>query len=172
MAEKAQTLTLPLLVTRSLVIYPFTSQIIEAGRPFSLKAIETARTQTDSLLFVSCQKNVDDEQPKGDQIHDIGCLCRVISYSLRGTQVRIRVEVVDRVKLNSIHDDERGEFLVALGEIYRLDDADYLIEDTMLIGYNLTSQDEIINITNDKINFFVANFTVTKTEKKFFLIDI
>ena len=56
MAEKPQKLTLPLLVTRSLVVFPGNTQIIEAGRKISIEAIKIARTDSDNLIFVSCQK--------------------------------------------------------------------------------------------------------------------
>jgi ATP-dependent Lon protease len=46
---------LPLLVTRSLVVFPNTNQPIEAARPFSMKAIEESRDNASSLLL-SCRK--------------------------------------------------------------------------------------------------------------------
>lgn len=131
MAEKAQKLTLPLLVTRSKVIFPNNSQVIAAGRSFSVKAIEAARNQTDSLLFVSCQKNADDEAPTEDQIHKVGSLCRIISYTVRGTEVRIRVEVVERIQLESITEDPAG-FILATGSVYRIPEPDYLTSTSII----------------------------------------
>ena len=61
MNEGPQTLTLPLLPTRSFVLFPATIQPIEAGRAFSINAIRAAHLQADSLLFVACQKNPNDE---------------------------------------------------------------------------------------------------------------
>ena len=131
MADKAQKLTLPLLVTRSKVIFPNNSQVIAAGRSFSVKAIEAARNQTDSLLFVSCQKNADDETPTEEQIHKVGSLCRIISYTVRGAEVRIRVEVVERIKLETVSEDPEG-FLLATGTIYRIPEPDYITSSSII----------------------------------------
>ena len=61
MSDRPQTLTLPLLPTRSFVLFPSTIQPIEAGRSFSINAIHAAHLQADSLLFVACQKNPNDD---------------------------------------------------------------------------------------------------------------
>ena len=140
MADKAQKLTLPLLVTRSKVIFPNNSQVIAAGRSFSVKAIEAARNQTDSLLFVSCQKNADDETPTEEQIHKIGSLCRIISYTVRGTEVRIRVEVVERIKLETISEDPEG-FILATGSIYRIPEPDYITNSSIIKAVQTALED-------------------------------
>ncbi|MCQ2087196.1 MAG: endopeptidase La [Bacilli bacterium] len=131
MAEKAQKLTLPLLVTRSKVIYPNNSQVIAAGRSFSVKAIEAARNQTDSLLFVACQINSNDETPTEDQIYKIGSLCRIISYTVRGAEVRIRVEVVERIQIERISEDPEG-FITATGFVNRIPDPDYVTNSSII----------------------------------------
>ena len=54
MNEGPQILTLPLLPTRSFVLFPATVQPIEAGRVFSINAIKAAHLEADSLIFVAC----------------------------------------------------------------------------------------------------------------------
>ena len=79
MSDRPQTLTLPLLPTRSFVLFPSTIQPIEAGRSFSINAIHAAHLQADSLLFVACQKNPNDETIDFANIYHVGTLCRIVS---------------------------------------------------------------------------------------------
>ena len=55
MADKPKVLSLPLLITRSLVIFPGNQQLIEAGREFSINAINLSRNKADSLIYISSQ---------------------------------------------------------------------------------------------------------------------
>lgn len=120
MAEKPQVLTLPLLITRGLVIFPGNSQIIEAGRPFSINSVNAARNQADSLLFVTSQTAFDIENPTEADVYKTGTLCRIVSCSEKENHQRVRVEVVERVALESIAIDEVGGYYVAQGTILEL----------------------------------------------------
>ena len=50
-----QTLTLPLLITRGLIVFPGNQKVIEAGRTFSVNAITAAKQEADSLIFITTQ---------------------------------------------------------------------------------------------------------------------
>ena len=106
MSDKPQTLTLPLLPTRSFVLFPSTIQPIEAGRTFSINAIHAAHLQADSLLFVACQRNPNDEIIDFDNIYHVGSLCRIVSIVEKGDLVRVRVDVVERVVLDEVTFDQ------------------------------------------------------------------
>ena len=43
MSENKQVLTLPLLITRGLIVFPGNQKVIEAGRSFSVNAIHAAK---------------------------------------------------------------------------------------------------------------------------------
>ena len=120
MADKAQTLTLPLLITRSLVIFPGNQQLIEAGREFSINAITAARNETNSLIFVTSQNDVDVESPTETDVYRVGTLCHIISNSEREGHQRVRVEVVERVQLDNIALESKGNYYVAKGDILEL----------------------------------------------------
>lgn len=117
MAEKKQTLTLPIIVTRSLVVFPETQQIIEAGREISKGAVVAAKSFCDSLIYVSAQKDPSVDSPNAEDIYETGCLCKIISVVDKTSHLRVRVTVLDRVKLtNIIYEPEYGS-LTASGEI-------------------------------------------------------
>ncbi len=120
MAEKPQVLTLPLLITRSLVLFPGNQQLIEAGREFSINSVEASRLESDSLIFVTSQKSFDIENPTESDVYSVGTLCRIMSCSERDGHQRVRVEVIERVSLKNIAIDEKGNYYVAQGTILLL----------------------------------------------------
>nr|HPM07740.1 LON peptidase substrate-binding domain-containing protein [Bacilli bacterium] len=95
-------LTLPLLVTRSLVVFPNTNQPIEAARPFSMKAIEESRDNASSLLFIVSQKDPNIDDPLPEDLYTVGTLCRIISFGDQKQFYRIRVAATKRVAIQSV----------------------------------------------------------------------
>ncbi len=112
-----QTLTLPLLITRGMVIFPGNQKLIEAGRDFSINAILAAKETADSLMFLTSQKSSNIENPTADDLFPVGTLCRITSSTSKENSVKVRVEVIERAKLVSISKDEVNGYYVAQGEI-------------------------------------------------------
>ena len=160
MADKPQTLSLPLLVTRSLVIFPGNQQLIEAGRVFSINAINTARDVTDSLILVSSQKDASVEEPGIDDIYNIGTLCRIISLSERDGHLRIRVEVLERMKIDNIQEN-KNEFFEATGTVYKLPNVDEITNASIIkaVGKTLEGVPNVLSMMPKN----VAN-TIARTE--------
>ena len=132
MSDRPQTLTLPLLPTRSFVLFPSTIQPIEAGRSFSINAIHAAHLQADSLLFVACQKNPNDDTIDFDSIYHVGTLCRIVSIVEKGDLVRVRVDVVERIVLNNISYDQANGYYVANGTIDNVPMMDEITNDSII----------------------------------------
>ena len=132
MSDRPQTLTLPLLPTRSFVLFPSTIQPIEAGRSFSINAIHAAHLQADSLLFVACQKNPNDETIDFETIYHVGTLCRIVSIVEKGDLVRVRVDVVERIVLNDISFDQVNGYYVANGTIDNVPMMDEITNDSII----------------------------------------
>ena len=132
MSDRPQTLTLPLLPTRSFVLFPSTIQPIEAGRSFSINAIRAAHLQADSLLFVACQKNPNDETIDFDAIYHVGTLCRIVSIVEKGDLVRVRVDVVERIVLNDVSYDQVNGYYVANGTIDNVPMMDEITNDSII----------------------------------------
>lgn len=96
-------MSLPLLITRGLVVFPEMTEMIEAARLFSLAAIDTAKSLTNSLIFVTAQKDPSKEEPLvEDDIYLTGTLCRILSVSKNDRSTRIRLVGSKRVKLSNM----------------------------------------------------------------------
>ena len=115
MAENPSTLTLPLLITKGLILFPKNQKLIDAGRDFSINAIKISKEKSDSLILIVSQKEGEVENPTADDIFSVGVLARIISISEREKRLRSRVEVIDRVNLSNVHLDEEDKCYVADG---------------------------------------------------------
>lgn len=120
MPNAPQKLTLPLLITRGAIVFPGTQSSIDAGRSFSMNAIDSGKNQTDSLIFVTSQTNEDIDNPTEDDVYKVGTLCHILSVTVKGDYYRIRIEGVERVQFNSIKFDENGQIYIAEGTVSSL----------------------------------------------------
>ena len=105
-------MTLPLLITKSFVIFPEQKNVqIDAGRDFSIKAINASRDFNSSLLLVVAQKDPSIEVPTQKDICEIGTLCRITSYMDVKTYIKTRITGTKRVKINNLSFDAAGYFV-------------------------------------------------------------
>lgn len=118
MANKPQAITLPLLITRSLVVFPGNQTLIEAGRDFSISAVNASKEECDSLILVTCQKHFDTERPTSEDVYEVGVLCHIVSISERDNRLKVRIEVIDRVKLSDMKFEENAGYYSAIGGMY------------------------------------------------------
>jgi ATP-dependent Lon protease len=115
-------LSLPLLITRGLIVFPNMSETIEVSRLFSMAAVDQAKNVTNSLIFIVSQSKQEIEEPTEKDVFDVGTLCRIINYVSQTKSYRIRVVGSKRVKLSNIH-PENGYYL-ADGEVLADSDGD------------------------------------------------
>ena len=112
MAENKTKFTLPLLITKSYTLFPGThDEKINAGRDFSIKAIQASRDKESSLLVIVSQKNDKVETPTTKDIYKVGTLCRITSYTDMKTYVVVHVNASIRVKINNISFDQSGYYV-------------------------------------------------------------
>ena len=182
MPEKANILTLPLLVTRALVIFPGNQQLIEAGREFSIDAIKASKANSDSLLFVTSQINPNVENPTKDDVYLTGTICRILSSTERNEHIRVRVEVIERAKIDTIFEnDDNGKYLVAQGSVSKIPDISEIKNDSIIkaIDKALSSMPAIVSTmpknvanqvahSNDAVSlcYALAGFLEAPNERK------
>ena len=113
MADNNKTkFTLPLLITKAYTLFPGThDEKIDAGRDFSIKAIQASRDKESSLLVVVSQKDQKVETPTIKDLYRVGTLCRITTYTDMKTYVSVRINSSVRVKLNNISFDQSGYYV-------------------------------------------------------------
>ncbi len=113
MANNRETLTLPLLITRSLVLFPGNTRVIEVGREFSINAVNAAKEISDSLILVVAQKEPNNDFPKKEDLLTVGTLCRLITVNQRDGKLKTRVEAIERNEIKDVSFDEKNKYYVS-----------------------------------------------------------
>jgi len=97
--DNKEKITLPVLITRGLVVFPYNPCNIEAAREFSMKAIDVSRKDADSLILIIVQKKPDTDKPTKEEVYEVGSLCRITSFIDQKKFYRIKVNCTKRVKI-------------------------------------------------------------------------
>lgn len=121
--NEKQLLTLPFLITKGLVVYPNMNEAVDAGRPYSMEAIRQAKANSNSLLFVGCQKEADKDDIKiPDDVFETATLCRIVYSNEKDGSIKVRLIGSRRVLLSNIR-FEKGSY-IADGSILEDEEGD------------------------------------------------
>src|SRR3990167_346724 len=117
------TLSVPVLPLRDVVVYPFMVVPLFVGRERSIKALEVAMAADKQILLVT-QRNATDDQPTEQGMYDVGTLATVLQLlKLPDGTVKVLVEGVKRGKI-----------------IRFIDNKDYFLADVRLIENQVTER--------------------------------
>lgn len=106
----------PLLPLRDIVIFPHMVTPLFVGRPRSIQALEGAM-ERDKLVFLATQKDPKNDEPRADDIYDIGTLGQVIQMlKLPDGTVKVLVEGKHRARIDAFVEKDDCYF-VAIDEL-------------------------------------------------------
>ena len=110
--------TLPVLVLRDIVVFPYMIVPLYVGRTKSKKAVDSA-LNTDRLILLLTQKDMNIEEPSEDQLYQFGTVALIVRMlKLPDGRMRVLVQGISRVKVRSLIDD--GKTMQA--EIVQMED--------------------------------------------------
>ncbi|MCF0117939.1 MAG: endopeptidase La [Bacilli bacterium] len=111
MAENNK-LILPLLMTRGIILFPGHTTHVDAAREYSTRAIDEARNAADDLIIIVSQINpeIDNPNPVTD-IYKVGTVCKIQSFSQQKGYIRVKLEPLSRVQIESVNFDDGKFFL-------------------------------------------------------------
>ncbi|GAP65893.1 ATP-dependent protease LA [Mizugakiibacter sediminis] len=114
-AAGPQIADMPVLPLRDVVVYPHMVIPLFVGREKSMKALETAMEGERQILLVA-QKSPDIDDPKIDDLHEIGTLAGVLQLlKLPDGTIKVLVEGQSRVRITGYA--ERDGMLTARAEV-------------------------------------------------------
>ena len=91
--------TMPMLPVRDVVIFPYMIIPLFVGRESSIQAVDEALAK-DRIIFLSAQKNVEDEDPKPKEIYKTGTISMIMRMlKLPDGRVKILVQGLTRGKI-------------------------------------------------------------------------
>lgn len=103
---KSNTQIVPLLPLRGLLVYPTMVLHLDVGRDKSVQALEKAMME-DHIIFLTTQKEISIDEPKKEDIYEIGTLTRIKQMlKLPNGTIRVLVEGIERGEIQRFVDDE------------------------------------------------------------------
>lgn len=100
------TLSIPVLPLRDVVVYPFMVVPLFVGRERSIKALEVAMAADKQILLVT-QRNASDDQPGEKGLYDVGTVATVLQLlKLPDGTVKVLVEGVKRGSITRYVEDQ------------------------------------------------------------------
>jgi ATP-dependent Lon protease len=123
----AESVELPLLPLRDVVVFPHMVIPLFVGRPKSIKALEVAMEAGKAILLVAQKLAVKDE-PEAEDLYSIGCIANILQMlKLPDGTVKVLVEGTQRAYVDSI--ESRDEMFVAVARpLAAEDDVDHEVE--------------------------------------------
>ncbi|HZX31780.1 MAG TPA: endopeptidase La [Rhodocyclaceae bacterium] len=98
----SETVELPLLPLRDVVVFPHMVIPLFVGRPKSIKALEVAMESGRSILLVA-QKSAAKDEPEPDDLYRIGCMANILQMlKLPDGTVKVLVEGTQRAQVEAI----------------------------------------------------------------------
>ncbi len=98
-----ESVELPLLPLRDVVVFPHMVIPLFVGRPKSIKALEISMEAGKSILLVA-QKSAVKDEPEADDLYSVGCIANILQMlKLPDGTVKVLVEGMQRARLDSIN---------------------------------------------------------------------
>ena len=105
---KSESLRLPAVPLRDMVVFPHMMAPFIVGRESSVKALEAALSSPDKRLFLVTQRDPKVDEPAREDIQDLGVVARVIqNLKLPNGNVKVMVEGERRARLTAL-DESTG----------------------------------------------------------------
>ena len=109
-----ETVELPLLPLRDVVVFPHMVIPLFVGRPKSIKALEMAMEAGKNILLVA-QKSAAKDEPEAEDLYRIGCLANILQMlKLPDGTVKVLVEGTQRARFDAI--DVQSSVFMATAE--------------------------------------------------------
>jgi ATP-dependent Lon protease len=99
--------SLPVLVLRDIVVFPYMIVPLYVSRPKSKRAVDKA-LNSDRLVLLLTQKDNDAEDPTAEQLYMSGTVALIVRMlKLPDGRMRVLVQGISRVKVTAVHDNTK-----------------------------------------------------------------
>ncbi|MGA7614294.1 MAG: endopeptidase La [Thermoanaerobaculia bacterium] len=107
--SETQTIQLPLVPLRDMVVFPSMMAPFVVGRRASILALEATLSTTEKRIFLATQRDPKIDDPKMDEIYQVGVIATVVqNLKLPNHNVKVMVEGVGRAEIVSFADSDEG----------------------------------------------------------------
>jgi ATP-dependent Lon protease len=130
----------PMVPIRDVVIFPYTKVAFKIGRPSSVMALEQAMTG-ERQIFLATQHDATIDEPKADQIYQIGTLGRILQAQRQDNgQIKVVVEGRERGRSVRIEQDADGMFFAHVRRMASTDESGFRTDGLLQKIHTLVEQ--------------------------------
>lgn len=135
-ADKKSEMTMPVAPLREGVVYPSTEVPLVYGRARPIRAIKIAYSSSDKYVLIVQQKKRSVEEPKIEEIYEVGTVCEVTNLLETDRDLNVIVRGLKRVKIKDWQPTEGFDVatVAVLSEIIDHDD------EIVALGNHLTNE--------------------------------
>jgi ATP-dependent Lon protease len=100
MSQDPQTVQLPIVPLRDMVVFPYLMAPFVVGRRPSVVALERSLERPDKRIFLATQRDPKVDEPEAGDIHTIGVIGRVVQHlQLASGNIKVMVEGLQRARV-------------------------------------------------------------------------
>lgn len=145
MENRKVQVSVPVVCTRGVIVFPNQEIIIDVGRRKSVSALEESKEHFDSHVFLVAQKELSVEDPQLEDLYEVGTLCTISSVRHMDGYLRVKFKGLERAEivtltyaenmifgnvqpLNDIHQDENEEMALVRRIASQLEENEMVIQ--------------------------------------------
>lgn len=106
--------SVPVICTRGIVVFPNQDIMIEVGREKSVNAVEESNTYFNGHVWLVSQKDILVDEPHEENLFTFGTLCRIKNIKRKEGFLRVTFTGMQRAKLERMTEDDRMFFATIL----------------------------------------------------------
>ena len=107
----AETITLPLVPLRGIVVFPNMIMHLDVGREDSVNALEAAMVKN-RRIFLVAQMDIDNDNPGEDDLYEVGTISEIRQIiKLPDGNVRVLVEGINRGIMTEYRNSDAGNYI-------------------------------------------------------------
>lgn len=153
MSEKNITISVPVVATRGVIVFPEQEIMIEVGRHKSMNAIDEAEKFFNGQVVLVSQKDILVDDPRQDELFEFGSLVNIKAVKRKQGFLRVSFTGLKRVKIDTLNDDGRMLF----GAVTALEDVIGEENEEMALVRRITNEIEQVSVQNITIPTEIVN---------------
>ncbi len=178
MSEKKSTgvtVTLPAVCTRGIIVFPGQDVMIEVGRPISINAVNEASTNYGNMVWLVCQKDIMEEEPRIENLYRMGTLAKIKIVRRKEGFMRVTFTGMKRARLVNVTTSEK----MMMAEIEPMDDIEGdSLEEMGLVKRIMREFEKVSNLSSAfpqdiiaQLSNGVSAITLTDQFGQYFMLD-
>lgn len=178
MSEKKSTgvtVTLPAVCTRGIIVFPGQDVMIEVGRPISINAVNEASTNYGNMVWLVCQKDIMEEEPRVENLYRMGTLAKIKIVRRKEGFMRVTFTGMKRARLVNVTTSEK----MMMAEIEPMDDIEGdSLEEMGLVKRIMREFEKVSNLSSAfpqdiiaQLSNGVSAITLTDQFGQYFMLD-